>query len=160
MQLDDGFDNIVVVDGIPVIDKSKQEKLLARVGKEFSRKGAPISIDNIFVPWDDQINKSKGQVSAFDTALHYSHHCFSFIFVEFKTRDEAEYAINAMNGHPFDAKHTFRLNHFTDIEKYYDMDETYVEPKVEEYKSSVSANRSHIIVCAHAVPGTPSCLAG
>lgn len=73
----------------------------------------------------------------------------SYVFVEFKTRDEAEYAINAMNGHPFDAKHTFRLNHFTDIEKYYNMDETYSEPKVEEYKSSVSAILLPVTPYAH-----------
>ena len=42
-----------------------------------------------------------------------------------------------MNGHPFDAKHTFRINRFTDIERYANMDETYVEPKVEEYRPKV-----------------------
>jgi translation initiation factor 3 subunit B len=40
-----------------------------------------------------------------------------------------------MNGHPFDAKHTFLVNRFTDIEKFADLDETYVEPAREEYHS-------------------------
>jgi hypothetical protein len=70
----------------------------------------------------------------------------SYVFIEFKTRDETEYVINAMNGHSFRA-HTFHLNHFTDIEKYYNLDETYVEPKVEEYKSSVS-HFFRIVLCS------------
>lgn len=42
-----------------------------------------------------------------------------------------------MNGHPFDATHTFFVNRFTDIEKFADMDETYVEPQQEEYVAKV-----------------------
>jgi hypothetical protein len=42
-----------------------------------------------------------------------------------------------MNGHPFDAKHTFLVNRFTDIEKFEDLDETYVEPQREEYHAKV-----------------------
>ncbi len=38
-----------------------------------------------------------------------------------------------MHNHPFDAKHTFKVNKFTDIEKYAEMDETYAEPETEEY---------------------------
>ena len=57
--------------------------------------------------------------------------------MEFKTREDAEYAINAMNDVPFDSKHTFRLNHFLDVEKYTEMDPTYVEPKSEVYKPGV-----------------------
>lgn len=51
-----------MVDGVPVIDKSKLDKLLAKIAKEFSRKGAPIKIDDVFVPWDDSKDKSKGCV--------------------------------------------------------------------------------------------------
>jgi hypothetical protein len=42
-----------------------------------------------------------------------------------------------MNGHAFDAKHTFFVNRFTDIDKFADMDETYVEPEREEYVAKV-----------------------
>jgi hypothetical protein len=81
--------------------------------------------------------KTRGKLHLSLSAL-YLYLVSSYIFVEFKTRGEAEYALNAMNGHPFDVKHTFRLNFLTDIEKYSRLDETYVEPKLEEYKSSVS----------------------
>jgi hypothetical protein len=51
---------VLVVDGVPIIDKSKMEKLLAKIAKEISRKGAPIKPDEIFMPWDDATGKSKG----------------------------------------------------------------------------------------------------
>jgi translation initiation factor 3 subunit B len=62
VHFDDGFDNTLVVDGVPIIDKSKLDKLLAKIAKEFSRKGAPVKVDDIFVPWDDTKDKSKGCV--------------------------------------------------------------------------------------------------
>lgn len=60
--MEEGFDNILVVDGIPVIDKGKLEKLVAKIAKEFTRKGASIKPDAISVPWDDAANKSRGFV--------------------------------------------------------------------------------------------------
>ena len=62
--LDDGLDNVIVVDGVPMIDKSKLEKLLSKISKEFTKKGAPIKPENIFVPWDNVSAKSKGYTSA------------------------------------------------------------------------------------------------
>ncbi|KAJ6519931.1 hypothetical protein C8R45DRAFT_953296 [Mycena sanguinolenta] len=116
VQYDDSFDNMLVVDGIPVIDKSKLEKLLAKICKEFSRKGVPIKPEDVFMPWDDTTGKSQG-----------------FMFVEFKNVDSANLALAAMDNHPFDAKHHFKVNKFTDIERYEKMDETYIEPETEEY---------------------------
>lgn len=60
-----------------------------------------------------------------------------YAFVEFRNADTATHALNEMNGHPFDAKHTFFVNRFTDIDKFADMDETYVEPEREEYVAKV-----------------------
>ena len=62
MQLEEGYDNVVVVDGVPVIDKTKEEKLYSKLGKEFARKGSPIRPENIYMPWDSEKNKSKGCV--------------------------------------------------------------------------------------------------
>lgn len=64
VEYDDGLDNILVVDGVPVIDASKRDKLLARIAKDFGRKGAPVKVEDMFVPWDDAKGKSKG--CAFD----------------------------------------------------------------------------------------------
>ena len=62
VEAEEGFDNVVVVDGVPVVDRSKLDKLVAKISKEFGKKGAHIKTDNIFVPWDDAKDKSKGCV--------------------------------------------------------------------------------------------------
>ncbi|PPQ89380.1 hypothetical protein CVT25_002198 [Psilocybe cyanescens] len=116
VQYDDGFDNLLVVDGVPVIDRSKQGKLMDRVVKEFGKKGVSVKHDDIFMPWDSTTGKSKG-----------------FMFIEFRNEDDANLALTTIHNHPFDTKHTFRVNRFTDIERYAELDETYVEPQVEEY---------------------------
>jgi translation initiation factor 3 subunit B len=67
VKYDEGFDNTLVVDGIPIIDKSKLDKLLIKLTKEFSRKGAPIKIDDISVPWDESKGKSKGLATRFSS---------------------------------------------------------------------------------------------
>ncbi|KAF9056272.1 translation initiation factor eIF-3b [Panaeolus papilionaceus] len=116
VQYDEGFDNILVVDGVPLIDKSKLEKLLAKVCKEFGKKGVSIKPDDIYMPWDNATGKSKG-----------------FMFVEFRSVDDANLALATVHNHPFDARHTFKLNRFTDVERYSELEETYVEPEEEEY---------------------------
>ena len=69
-----------MVDGVPVIDKSKLDKLLAKISKEFSRKGAPLKVDDVFVPWDDLKDKSKGCVQSRCTAQTIWIHCFLKIY--------------------------------------------------------------------------------
>ena len=62
---------------------------------------------------------------------------YSFIFIDLPDADSAAFTINAMNGHPFDARHTFYVNRFIDIEQFANMDETYIAPKLEEYRPKV-----------------------
>jgi len=59
------------------------------------------------------------------------------MFVEFRNADDASVALVAMHNHPFDAKHQFKVNRFTDIERYEKLDETYIEPETEEYAPRV-----------------------
>ena len=51
------------------------------------------------------------------------------------------HALSVMQGVPFDAKHTFYLNRFTDVERYAEMDENFVAPPKEEYEPKVSIPR-------------------
>ena len=60
-----------------------------------------------------------------------------YAFVEFRDADAAAHALNELNEHPFDTKHTFLVNRFADIENFADLDETYVEPPREEYHTKV-----------------------
>jgi translation initiation factor 3 subunit B len=117
---DEGFDNTLVIDGIPVIDNAKLEKLLAKLAKEIGRKSVAIKPEDIYIPWDTTTGKSKG-----------------FGFVDFRSVEDANLALSTMNNHPFDAKHTFKVNRFTDIEHFTSLDETYVEPPVETYQTKV-----------------------
>lgn len=66
VEMEEGFDNIIIVDGVPVIDKSKLEKLLTKICKEFGKKGVPLKPEAIFVPWDNTSGKSRGWASSVD----------------------------------------------------------------------------------------------
>ena len=57
---DEGFDNIVVLDGVPIIDNTRRDRLLAKISKEFTKRGSTISADSMNIPWDDATGKSKG----------------------------------------------------------------------------------------------------
>ncbi len=60
---DEGFDNILVVDGVPIIGKDKLDKLLTKICKEFSKKGVTIKSNDIHIPWDELAGKSKGYIT-------------------------------------------------------------------------------------------------
>ncbi|KAJ7597144.1 eukaryotic translation initiation factor eIF2A-domain-containing protein [Mycena floridula] len=116
VEYDESFDNTLVVDGVPVIDKSKLAKLLAKIAKEFTKKGVPIKPDDIFMPWDEASGKSKG-----------------FAFIEFRSVEDANIGLLAMHNYELDAKHQFKINKFTDVERFSNWDESYQEPPAEEY---------------------------
>jgi len=84
-----------------------------------------------------------------------------YAFIEFRNADAAIYALNEMNGHPFDTKHTFLINRFTDIEKFAELDETYVDPQREEYHSKVRP-QFHVVTLATYgyTTGAFTCLVG
>ncbi|KAJ7504483.1 translation initiation factor eIF-3b [Mycena galericulata] len=117
LQLELNTDNIIVVDGVPIIDKTKADKLVGRIAKKFTRRGIKTLGSDISVTWDDSTAKSKG-----------------FVFIEFATSDIASLAVEIINGVPFDAKHQMKVNRFDDIEKYSKMDVTYTEPQLEEFQ--------------------------
>ena len=81
--------------------------------------------------------------------------------MEFKNADDAAYAMAAMNGHPFDAKHTFWVNRFNDVEKFASMDETWVEPEPESYKPKVRLSVAVLnnTIQREVIVGTSPCLA-
>lgn len=67
---------------------------------------------------------------------------YSYVFAEFSTVDEANIAIAAVHGTHFDKSHALFANRFTDIERFANLDEAYVEPEIEEYAPKVRL--SHI----------------
>ncbi len=57
-----GFENVLVLDGIPIVDESKKARLLERLGAVFTKAGAAIEEDRIAMPWDDKAGTNKGCV--------------------------------------------------------------------------------------------------
>lgn len=48
------------MDGVPIITRDKAEKLLARIAKEFGKKGATCKSEDMFIPWNETTGKSNG----------------------------------------------------------------------------------------------------
>ena len=79
------------------------------------------------------ITNLKGKV--FISYLYfYLHIQCSYIFVTLKSNDEANTLIKKLDNVPFDSKHTFFVNKFTDVESYVNMSDNYVEPSISDYK--------------------------
>ena len=57
--------------------------------------------------------------------------------MDFRNIDDANMALTALHNLPFDARHLFKVNRFTDIERFSGLDETYAEPESEEYTARV-----------------------
>ncbi|KAG9076333.1 Translation initiation factor 3 subunit b, partial [Ceratobasidium sp. UAMH 11750] len=57
---DEGFDNVLVIDGVPVIDSSREGRLFSKIQKDFGRKGAPVKEGGLHMPYDESTGKSKG----------------------------------------------------------------------------------------------------
>ena len=66
--------------------------------------------------------------------------------MEFREPDDASFALTAMQGLPFDKRHTFVINRFSDIERFANMDPVYVIPEPEEYKPRVRICSDHFIL--------------
>ncbi|KAG8899662.1 Translation initiation factor 3 subunit b [Tulasnella sp. 403] len=113
---DEGFDNVVVVDNVPIVDAGKKDKLLSALAKKFAQRGAVVNPEGLHLPWDEATGKSKG-----------------YMFIEFPNAAEAANAVSLINGFPFDSKHTLLVNPFTDIEKYARYSEKWVEPELPTY---------------------------
>ncbi|GMK57630.1 hypothetical protein CspeluHIS016_0404640 [Cutaneotrichosporon spelunceum] len=98
-----GFDNVIVVDNVPIVDEAKKEKLIMRLCQLFQKAGAPIDEDRVDMPWDDKAATSKG-----------------FVFLSYPDAAQAEHALSAIDGSKF-GKSELYVNRFGDIERYANM---------------------------------------
>ncbi|KAJ3370507.1 Translation initiation factor 3 subunit b [Allomyces arbusculus] len=99
----DQFDTILVIDGVPVVDEGKKEKLFTVIRKQFGKEGVHVKDQphGFMMPMDAATGKSKG-----------------FVFVDFATPADADKALKHLQYFKFDKSHTFFLNKFADVEKY------------------------------------------
>ncbi|KAI8072431.1 hypothetical protein BC940DRAFT_251856 [Gongronella butleri] len=117
---EDDFDNLVVVDGAPIVDQKKEEKLLAVLTKLFTKGAGPIKEGGLWMPLspnDEGKMESKG-----------------YLFIEFETNEAAHAAVKNLDGHKMSKSHQLSVNKFTDVEKYNNMSDEYVEPAIAPFE--------------------------
>ncbi|KAK9729359.1 Translation initiation factor 3 subunit b [Basidiobolus ranarum] len=115
-----GFDNIVIVDNVPKVDESKEEKLLNVIRKIFKSAGLLLNEGALIMP------KSTDEKTGKTTSK-------GFLFVEFENAEQAAQAIKHIDNYRMDKTHVLAVNKITDIQKYSDVSEEFVEPEVEEF---------------------------
>ncbi|ORX90879.1 translation initiation factor eIF-3b [Basidiobolus meristosporus CBS 931.73] len=115
-----GFDNIVIVDNVPKVDESKEEKLLNVIRKIFKSAGLLLNEGAIIMP------KSKDEKTGKTSSK-------GFLFIEFENAEQAAQAIKHLDNYRMDKTHILAINKLTDIQKYSEVSEEFVEPEIEEF---------------------------
>ncbi|ERS95666.1 translation initiation factor 3 subunit B [Sporothrix schenckii 1099-18] len=100
VQLEQGFDTFVVIDGLPVVTEEQKPKLVKFLLKKLNTVGRARE-DSIEMPMKGEDGKSLG-----------------FAFVEYSSAGEAAAAVRQLDNVALDKRHTLRVNKLTDIERY------------------------------------------
>ncbi|KAH7150196.1 eukaryotic translation initiation factor 3 [Dactylonectria estremocensis] len=117
VQLEQGYDSFVVIDGLPEVTEEQKPKLVKFLLKKLNTVGKTKE-DLIYMPMGDN-GKS-----------------LRFAFVEYSSPAEAAAATRQLDQVPLDKKHILRVNKVTDIERYGRegrVDETYQPPHIDEF---------------------------
>lgn len=113
------LENVLVVDNLPVVDEAKEEKFL-RVLNGVLTKFGKVKENGVHMPMDatgsNGTKKSKG-----------------FAFVEFASVNDAQTALQGLNGYKMTRSNILLANPFMDVEKYNEMDVAYQPPPQEPY---------------------------
>ncbi|RXK42219.1 hypothetical protein M231_00577 [Tremella mesenterica] len=99
-----GFENVIVIDGTPIVNRDRKDRLVERLKLLFEKAGVPIDDDRIEMPWDDVAETNKG-----------------FVFLTYPTAQEAQTAQRVLNKTWFGKAHQLFANYFADIDKYTNM---------------------------------------
>lgn len=117
VEQEEGFDNIVLVDGCPKVPEAKKAVLLRVLNKLFSSCGV-VKEDGIVMPMEE---KKEGLTSK------------GYMFVEYETAAQAMNAVKTLNGKKLDKAHTLMANLFTDVDKYANIDDEFQAASEEDY---------------------------
>lgn len=109
-----GIDNVIVIDGIPVVQIEKINKLKEAIRKIYSKIGPVI---NEHYPVTKE-NKTKG-----------------YCFLELENKFYAVKAVNTTNNHRLDKTHTFLVSLLSDFEKYEKIPEDWKPPEEQPFQS-------------------------
>lgn len=115
--LDENYGNILIIDHLPIVDASKEEKLLAVIKKKFFGPAAANLVEGgVFMPkGEDGMSKGYG-------------------FFEFENVDQAEAAYVAVHGIRLDKSHQLYAIRFNDFDRLAGTPDEFVAPAIEEYK--------------------------
>lgn len=123
LQVNKDFSNVIVVDNCPVVAVKRYEKLQKALNKIFSGYGKIVE-DGLYLPLEGEGDSQK---------------TCGYTFIEYETVEMAQRAVIEADHKRLDNKHTFRVNFWTDFEKYADLDENkYVPPEKSDYESKAN----------------------
>ncbi|XP_043279414.1 eukaryotic translation initiation factor 3 subunit B-like [Venturia canescens] len=108
----DGVESVIVIDGAPVVEPERLERLQTVINKVFGKYG---TIVNEHYPKQED-GMTKG-----------------YIFLEYTNPMNALAAVKSTNNYKIDKMHTFKVNLFTDFKKFEDIPEDWEPPKPQPY---------------------------
>ncbi|GJC99001.1 eukaryotic translation initiation factor 3 subunit B [Colletotrichum higginsianum] len=117
VQLEQGYDTFVVIDGLPEVNEEQKPKLVKFLLKKLNSVGKTRE-DLIYMPMGEN-GKS-----------------LRFAFVEYSSPGEAAAAVRGLDQVPLDKKHILRVNKLTDVDRYGregKIQEEYTAPYIEEF---------------------------
>lgn len=115
--LDEDFDNILIIDNLPKIDVSKEEKLMGVLRK------------NLFVPVN-AVPRDGGSLMPRDPETGMSR---GYLFIEFQTAEIAAAVAKIADGYRLDKSHVLSAIKFTDFDRLKDLPDEFVEPEVDPF---------------------------
>ncbi|PMD62192.1 eukaryotic translation initiation factor 3 subunit B [Hyaloscypha bicolor E] len=118
VQLEQGLDAFVVIDGLPSVTEETKPKLIKFLKRKLDPVGK-VKEDSIFMPLGPDGTSEK------------------FAFVEFSSAAEALAACKQLDMVPLDKRHTLRVNKMTDIERFGRegrIDENYTAPAIPAFE--------------------------
>ena len=115
--LDEDFDNILIIDNLPKIDASKEEKLMGVLKKNlFAPVNAIPREGGSLMPRDPETGMSRG-----------------YLFIEFQTAEIAGAVAKIANGYRLDKSHVLSALKFADFEGLKELPDEFVEPEPEAF---------------------------
>ena len=117
VNLDEDFDNILIIDNLPKIDASKEEKLLSVLRK------------NLFLPVE-AIPKDGGCLMPRDPVTGMSR---GYVFVEFQNASVAGAVARIANGYRLDKSHVLSAMKFNDFDRLKEVPDEFIEPEMEPF---------------------------
>lgn len=115
---DASLDTVLIIDHLPKVDRSKEEKLLAVIRKNvFLPAKGQIVPGSLYMPRDPETDISKG-----------------YLFVEFQDAEQASAVLQVANGYRLDKQHVLSAVRLADFDRLLELDDEYKEPAIEPYQ--------------------------